>query len=62
MTLRELRDELGMSQRDFAKRLGVSQSTLCRWEARRRSPRVRDVKRLARELGRTAAALVELID
>ena len=36
--LRQRRDELGVTQRHIASRLGVDQSTVARWELAERTP------------------------
>lgn len=36
--VRELRDRLGLTQEDFARALGMSVSTVCRWEKGQSKP------------------------
>ena len=50
-TLRELRVERGLSQRELAKTTYVTQSTVARWENGTRLPDVAMITRLARALG-----------
>ena len=57
--LREVRDELGLSQEQLAQRLGVAWSTVSRWENERGapSPLAREkVDKLLRESGLAARA------
>ena len=49
-TLRELRVERGLSQRELAKKTFVTQSTVARWENGNRLPDVAMISRLARAL------------
>ncbi len=44
--IRALRERLGLTQRDFASRLSVPQSTVYRWEVGRSSPRGESLARL----------------
>lgn len=48
-SLQAYRDAEGLSQRDAAKKFGVSQSCWAKWESGIRRPRVAVLKRLARE-------------
>jgi len=41
-----LRQRMGLSQRAFAKLLGVTMATICRWELERRLPRREHLIRL----------------
>lgn len=45
--LAELREELGLSQSDVARALGVNQSSVSRWEAGRARPRAAHALALA---------------
>jgi transcriptional regulator with XRE-family HTH domain len=49
-TLRRRRDELGISQSDLARRLGVQQQTVSRWESGGSLPRPVRILQLAAEL------------
>ena len=46
--LAALRVGLALTQAELAQRLGVSQSTVCLWEAGRRRPRRRSAARILR--------------
>ncbi|MBQ9004511.1 MAG: response regulator [Eggerthellaceae bacterium] len=50
-TLRKLRTERGLSQRELAKRVYVTQSTVARWEKGSRLPDATMISQLARSLG-----------
>lgn len=47
LRLRKLRTSLGLSQRQLAQALGVSQNVLSMWETETVLPRTRDLPRLA---------------
>ena len=49
--IRELREELGISQKELAERCGITQSTLCDIEMGRNNPSIEVAIRLSRELG-----------
>lgn len=49
--LRVIRKEMGMSQEELARRMGMSYMTIRRWETGQRSPRAEEIKRLAAILG-----------
>ena len=51
ITLRKLRTELGLSQRDLAERMYVTRSTIARWENGSRLPNAMMIARLAEFLG-----------
>ena len=51
ITLRKLRTELGLSQRDLAERMYVTRSTVARWENGSRLPNAMMIARLAEFLG-----------
>lgn len=53
MTLRELRDEYKMSQKQLAKMLGVSRQAIGSWENGDRNPTFLAMQRLARIFDRT---------
>ncbi len=44
--VRTIRQELGLSQRELARRLGVTTNSICNWETARSTPRVRSVRAL----------------
>lgn len=45
--IKELREQLGLSQRQFAKQLGVSKRTVAYWESGKRRPDKNAQKKLA---------------
>lgn len=45
--LKELREEMGISQYEFARRLGVAQSTVGGWESGKREPSFDTLKKIA---------------
>lgn len=49
--LKELREKKGISQRELAKDLGVSQGTVGNWESATREPNFETVKRIAEYFG-----------
>ena len=49
----EARNAAGVSQRDFAETIGVSQPLVSQWERGHRMPTVPDLVRVADELGRS---------
>ena len=56
-TLRKLRNEKGLSQRELAGRLCVTRSTIARWENGSRLPDVMMISRLSESLGADINAL-----
>ncbi len=60
--LRELRTGVGRSLREFARELGIDQSTLSRWETGARTPRVEDVAMVLGALGVTDERREELLE
>ena len=48
--LRRARERTGLTQRDLANRIGVSQQTVCGWELGRVNPKERIYQRLVEEL------------
>ena len=59
-TLRKLRVERGLSQRELAKRMYVTRSTVARWENSSRLPDAAMLSRLAQCLGVSVAALLSV--
>ena len=57
-TLRRLRTERGLSQRELARALYVTQSAVARWESGSRLPDAVTISRLAERLGVDAGALL----
>lgn len=61
--IRERRDELGLSQRDLGRRLGLSSEVggvaVARWEAGTRTPNLESVRKLASALRVSWVWLVE---
>ncbi len=51
MTLRKLRTTAGFSQDDLAKRVGVTQATVSRWEDGTMTPKTDKLRSLAKALG-----------
>ena len=49
--LREIREDSGLSQGELARALGVSQSSVSRWEAREAYPRARRAADIVELLG-----------
>lgn len=47
LKLKELRENLGLSQRSLAVKLGVSQSTVGMWESNQREPNFKTIEELA---------------
>jgi transcriptional regulator with XRE-family HTH domain len=60
--IRERRTVLGLSQRQLADTLGVTQAAVTGWETGKSLPSRRNVSRLARTLGLPAAAFVYVDD
>ncbi len=55
---RARREELGLTQDELAKRLGIQQASLSRLESGEREPRIAFLRRWARELGVEPSALI----
>ncbi len=53
---RRLRERAGVSQGEIASVLGVTRSTVCRWESGRREPRGETLRAYVRVLDRLARA------
>lgn len=51
ISIRRVRESAGISQRELARRLGVQQPLVARWEAGRSSVRVDTLQRIADALG-----------
>lgn len=49
--LRELREQIGLTQQELAERVGVQRDAVARWEAGRREPSWSNVLALAAALG-----------
>ena len=62
MTLRDLREQAGLSQRALALRLGVRQQAVCRWEAGEVWPRSWMLRPLAGALGVSVDELLDVLD
>lgn len=58
-TLVQVREYVGLTQAQLGERLGVPQSTICRWERRPGIIRLADLHRLAAALGVPASRLVD---
>ena len=57
--LRKIRESLHLSQEQFAPKLGVTTSTLSKWERGEHEPCMQDCRRIARKLGVSVAVLVK---
>ena len=65
LAVRDLRSRLGMTQEDFARALGITVSTVCRWEKGRARPSTlaaASMNRMAGVRGVDAAAVVAALD
>ncbi|MBF2083164.1 helix-turn-helix transcriptional regulator [Thermoleptolyngbya sp. C42_A2020_037] len=62
--LKQLREELGMSQEEFARALGISGQTVSRWELRKNVPTftVQQMKALERLLQTIGKTILDLPD
>lgn len=61
-TLRRLREEKGISQRELGQRLFVNHSTVARWENGTRLPDATMIPRIAKCLGAEVSALFQIAD
>jgi transcriptional regulator with XRE-family HTH domain len=57
--LRKIRESLHLSQEQFAPRLGVTTSTLSKWERGEHEPCMQDARRIAKKLGVSVTVLVK---
>lgn len=57
--LKQLRKARGLTQKDLAKRVGITQQAIARYEAQERTPSLRVLKRLAKALD---VDMVELLN
>lgn len=60
--LKHVRSARGITQEDFASRLGVAYQQIWRWESGKNDPSGEMIVRMARELGVTADYLLGLTD
>lgn len=60
--LKELREERGLSQSEFSKKLDISDACISRWENKLRIPNIDSVIILCRFFGCTADYLIGLED
>ena len=60
-TLRKLREEKGLTQKQLGKQMFVNHSTIARWEKGSRLPDAAMILRLARSLGADPSALFQLV-
>ena len=60
-TLRKLRAEIGLSQRELAERMYVTRSTIARWENGSRLPDATMISRLSRCLGVDSGVLLSAV-
>jgi CheY-like chemotaxis protein/DNA-binding XRE family transcriptional regulator len=57
-SLKNIRKDLKISQQDLARRMGIAQSTVGMWETGKRTPKLDEIKRLARALNITVDRLI----
>ena len=63
MSLKELRTARNMSQKELAKKIGVSQAYVCALElGKRKNPSIEVIRAIARELEVDAAIVLEALD
>lgn len=63
MNLKELRATRSMSQKELARRIGVSQAYVCALElGKRRNPSIEVIRSIARELEVDAALVLEALE
>jgi transcriptional regulator with XRE-family HTH domain len=60
--LQRIRKEKGMSQKELADALGVTQGTVSAWESGRWDPTVENLRAVAKVLGVTVDELVKDVD
>lgn len=51
ISIRQIRESAGITQAELARRLGITQPAVARWESGRRQPRVESLQRIADALG-----------
>ena len=56
--IKTFREDLGITQKELANRLGVTQPTVGNWEAGIREPRTKQLLKIAQELGVSVADLL----
>lgn len=61
-SLYKYRKKAGLTQKQLAEKLGVTQACIGMWETGNRKPDIVDLKKLARVLGCTADELLEPIE
>jgi transcriptional regulator with XRE-family HTH domain len=57
--LKKIRESLGLTQEQFAPRLGVTTSTLSKWERGEHEPCTQDCRKIAKKLGVSVTVLVK---
>ena len=62
MTIRDIRKELGLSQLEFARMLGVHQTAVSQWETGRTSPEIEIVKQISRISGHSLGDVLNVSD
>lgn len=62
LLLRELREKRGMTQADVARKLGLKQATISRYECNTKTPSLASLKRLALLFGVSSDYLLGLLD
>lgn len=62
MTLKDIRKELKLSQKDFAKALGEKQSTVGMWETGKSFPRAIKLYKISELTGHSIETILKAID
>lgn len=57
ISIRQLRDSAGLTQRELARRLGVTQPNVARWESGRSIPDLKTLQRIADALDLNLAVI-----
>ncbi len=47
ISIRDIRQSHGMTQKELAKKLGITANAVCQWESGARNPSLENVRRLA---------------
>lgn len=53
------RTQVGMSQRELAKKVGITDSAICQYESGKRSPNIQTLKKIAEILGCSVDDLIK---
>ncbi|MCX4367760.1 MAG: helix-turn-helix transcriptional regulator [Clostridia bacterium] len=62
MKLKDYRVQCGLSQKDFAKKIGENSSTVSMWENGKTIPRLSKMSKIANELNITIDALIQCLN